>query len=180
VPTSQLAAINDWLTSVAKVGRAYVLAGTGAARDDDPSGPVVEAQFDKNFAAYAPELGRYFDAQNALIGLEAASIARELVADPDMASSPDGARELPIMRAGLPKSLVAMLGILGEPGPSDDWRRARMPYLLALTTQAVKLNTPAELAPVRASVTALAEASDDATMHADLAEMAKTLGVGVS
>ncbi|HEY3890007.1 MAG TPA: hypothetical protein VGL73_15640, partial [Caulobacteraceae bacterium] len=112
--------------------------------------------------------------------LEAASIAHELVTDPDMASSPYGSRELPIMRAGLPKSLIAMLGILALPGSSDDWRRARMPYLLAVTTQAAKLNTPAELAPVRARVMALAEASDDATLRADLAEMAKTLGVGAS
>jgi hypothetical protein len=176
VPMSQLAAINDWLTSVSKVGRAYVLAGTGAARDDDPTGPTVEAQVDKNFTSYAPELGRYLDAQNALMSLEAASIARERVAEPAMLSTPDGQQELAAMRGPLLKSIDAVLVILAHPGPTAEWRRSRMPYLMALTTQAMKLNTPADVAAVRAHVLTLAASSDDATLRVDLAEMAKTMG----
>jgi hypothetical protein len=176
VPMNQLAAVNDWLVSVAKVGRAYVLAGTGAARDDDPGGAVVEAQVDRNFAAYAPELGRYLDAQNALMSLEAASIARERVAEPAMSSTPDGEKELAAMHGPLLKSIDAVLVILAHPGPSPEWRRARMPYLLALATQAMKLNTPADAAAVRAHALTLAASSEDATLQVDLAEMAKTMG----
>jgi len=152
------------------------LAGTGAARDGDPTGPAVETRVNQNFAAYAAELGRYLDAQNALMSLEAASIARQLAADPAMAASPDGAKQLAIMRAPLIKSLDAMLVFLAQPGSSDDWRRARMPYLLALSAQAAKLNTPADLAPLCAHVAALAAASDDATMQADLGEMERSWG----
>jgi hypothetical protein len=176
VQMDELAGVNDWLVSVAKVGRAYVLAGTGAARNDDPTGPAVEAQVNKNFAAYAPELGRYLDAQNALMSLEAASIARQLAADPAMGTRPGDAKQLAVMRAPLIKALDAMLVFLAQPSSSDDWRRARMPYLLALSAQAAKLNTPADLAPLRAHVAALAAASDDATMQADLGEMVRTLG----
>jgi hypothetical protein len=176
VPMSQLPVIDDWLTSVEDVGRAYVLAGAGAARDDDPSGPVVSAQVDKNFAAYAPELGRYLDAQNALTSLEAASIVRQLAADPASADRPDIARKVAAFHGPLIKDLQAMLFFMGVPGPSDDWRRARMPYLLSLSTQAAKLNSPADLAPLRTSIMAVGEASDDATLRADLGEMLRDLG----
>ena len=53
-----------------------------------------------------------------------------------------------------------------------------MPYLMALTTHAMKLNTPADVAAVRAHVLTLAASSDDATLQVDLAEMVKTMGGG--
>jgi hypothetical protein len=80
------------------------------------------------------------------------------------------------MRGPLLKSIDAVLVILAHPGPTPEWRRARMPYLLALTTQAMKLNTAADVATVRAHVLTLAAASNDTTLQVDLAEMAKTMG----
>jgi hypothetical protein len=176
VPMSQFPAIDDWLSSVATVGRTYVLAGTGAARDDDPSGPVVAAQVDKNFAAYAPELGRYLDAQNALMALEASSLQRQLAADPAWAHDQGHAKGLAILRSTITRGVGPMLALLAQPGPTDDWRRARMPYLLALATQVAKLGDPADLAALRTQAQTTYNATDDETLKADLQYMASVLG----
>jgi len=178
VALSQLPDIEDWLSSVATVGRTYVLVGTGAARDDDPTGPAVAAQVDRNFAAYAPELGRYVDAQNALMALEASSMLRQLAADPGWARDPGHARGLAALRTGVTGGVGATLAILAQPGPTDAWRRGRMPYLLALTTQVAQLDDAAGLAALRARAQATYNTTDDLTLKADLQEMARTLGRG--
>ncbi|HEX3920496.1 MAG TPA: hypothetical protein VHW60_24405 [Caulobacteraceae bacterium] len=175
VPLSQLDEINDWVRSVISVGRTYVLAGTGAAPYDDPTGPVVEAQVVKNVAAYGPEVGRYIDAQNALLALEASSLLRQQAADPTWPRDPAAAKGLATMRSNLTLGLGAMLELLAQPSLTDDWRRDRMPYLLSLATQVAKLGDAADIATVRAKIQTTYNATDDATEKADLQYLALTL-----
>ena len=69
VPWSDLLTLNKWNFAVIKVGLVYMLAGTGAsdltALNDIPD---AGAKVDRNTVVFAPELGRYFDAQLRLQG----------------------------------------------------------------------------------------------------------------
>ena len=69
VPWSQLLTLNKWNLAVIKVGLVYMLAGTGASDLTALNNiPGASDKVDRNTVVFAPELGRYFDAQLRLQG----------------------------------------------------------------------------------------------------------------
>lgn len=123
-------------------------------------------------------LGGYLGAQNAPMALSASLLLRQQAGDPTWPRDPVKARGAAIMRSSISRGLGAMLGILAQSGRPDEWRAARMPYLLALATQVAKVGDPAGLAALRARAQSTCNATDDPTLKAHLQYMARTLGAG--
>src|SRR5580704_2745649 len=69
LPASELGNVNEWMLQVLTVGTVYYFAGTGytdfskVAGLDQAAQEKLQQQINKNVAAFAPEMGRYLDAQ---------------------------------------------------------------------------------------------------------------------
>src|SRR5665213_1125125 len=69
VGESDLGATADWSMAVVKAGAVYILAGTGIADFSKMTNdPKLPERINQNVVAFAPEMGRYFDAQLAVMG----------------------------------------------------------------------------------------------------------------
>ncbi|HEY2707498.1 MAG TPA: hypothetical protein VGI95_05535 [Caulobacteraceae bacterium] len=131
--------VNGWLGAVVKTGQVYVLAGAGDAAVPNPE---MGAIANKNMIAYAPEVGRYFDAQLALMGEESPMLAQFAADNPDSMKDPKRAAGLTQARNGVAQTLSSIIAALAVPGLTDDWRRARIKAMIAMTPKAAQLLTP--------------------------------------
>ena len=87
---ADLGALADWGSAMFRVGYVYILAGTGVADlANVPDDPKVLARAQRNVAAYAPEIGRFLDAELAAYGAMAKLVktdfgGREVESDPKL------------------------------------------------------------------------------------------------
>jgi hypothetical protein len=174
-PFTELDAVNDWLLSASRTGQLYLLAGSGATSVASPT-PAVNAQADRNLLTYAPEVGRYLDAELALIGEEGSMVAQFIAANPDAQKDPTRADGLVKIRAGLAATAGGVITIVSGPGPTDAWKEARASALLALAPHAALLLTPDARASLQTQATQAAAASTDPTLQSDLTQFAAAIG----
>ena len=169
-PISELGPVNDWVMSVARVGQVYTLAGTGLTTVTGPNAAtqVVETQAEHNVVAYAPEMGRYLDAQLSLLKVEADIVTRFLTEHPETLSDPARLAGLMKIRDGLAQSISGVIQTIGTEGVADDWRRARMPALQAIAPEAARLLATDARSQLRTQALALAGASHDAALKTSL------------
>jgi hypothetical protein len=172
---SELDAVNDWLLSVARTGQLYVLAGTGATGAATAT-PAMNEQAGRNILAYAPEVGRYLDAQLALMGEESAIVNQFIAANPDALKDPTRADGLAKIRAGIATTAGGVVTMVSSPGPTDAWKEARAGALLGLAPRAAQLLTPDVRASLQAQATQAAAASTDPTLQSDLTQFAAAIG----
>jgi hypothetical protein len=141
---AQFLDVNNWLLDVVKVGLVYVTAGTGLA--DFLNTPTVtseqQAQMNANVIAFAPEMGRYYDAQLAVSKAEIDLVVAELAAHPDPYKSGTKAQGVAEMRAGLTQTISGVLETFQLPGIDPGWLEDRIPALRALTPSAAKFLDP--------------------------------------
>lgn len=167
VPMDRLEDINGWLLAVAQSELVYLLAGTGYANLDDLSKATdidkINTALNRNAIIYAPEMGRLYDAQLAVMGALCDTVAAEESAHPD---SPDNAKVqsgLDKIRSGVVQAVTSLLVEIGFDGMSDDWRTARIAALRSFAPQAVKLLGATERTTLRdaasAAVASLPETS---------------------
>jgi hypothetical protein len=68
-PMAELGHLNAWNLAVLKIGVVYILAGTGATDISAlANDQATQQRVERNTVTFAPEFGRYFDAQLALQG----------------------------------------------------------------------------------------------------------------
>ncbi|HEY1753106.1 MAG TPA: hypothetical protein VGG29_17745 [Caulobacteraceae bacterium] len=171
-PFSQLDPINDWLGSINRVGITYILAGTGVT-DISKATADVGPQTLRNVVAFAPEMGRYYDAEMAVTGAEAATISQELAAHPDEMKSGESADGLTKMRGGVAQMMSGVMATLAETNNTPDWKAARAKALAAMAPSAARLLTPDAKAGLRASAS---QAAADPALKAALNQVATTMG----
>jgi hypothetical protein len=178
VPWNQLLTLNGWNLAVIKVGLVYMLAGTGAsdlaALNDKPD---AAAKVDRNTVAFAPELGRYFDAQLRLQGAIMDTVQEFLrTAQRAQLENPQFKSGVGQIRSGVAQTITGMFGTFTLEGTTDDWRRARLVVANAIAPKAAKFLPPEEAGSVRAAALEIAGQMSDAKVKDGLTRFAKTLG----
>ncbi len=157
-----VANLNAWQVAVQRIGTVYLLAGTGLTSAELPTDPKAVDRINRNTTTFAPELGRYVDAelwiQVALIDtfrrfLETAPRSR--IDDPKVRSG------IAQVRTGLAQSVTGMVLMLDNQGLRDEWRRARLPAFWALGPLAAKFMLPEDVRTLRETVAAIANKTKD-------------------
>jgi hypothetical protein len=140
-----LGPLADWSASSARVGNAYILAGTGVS---DPSKLVSDektiALTDRNIVTYQAELGRYLDAELVL----SAAIARIIAADKTGAKA-----GIDRVRGGMAQTMEGAIAALTINGLTPAWRGARAAALVAAAPPAAALLLPDQCKSLRAAAT---------------------------
>jgi hypothetical protein len=136
--------------------------------------PKLLQLIDRNTAAYAPEIGRYEDAQLAISGAIA-----QIVAANSSGAGPDGKPNLTDgqqkVRDGIAKTINGVLQTFVVDGISDDWRLARLSALDSVAAKAAKLLAAEQCSAVRDTSSAVSAAMSDAEVKAGLATFAAAL-----
>jgi hypothetical protein len=131
LPMSELNRVNEWQKAILDVGVVYILAGTGidniANIGKDPS---IGPRTDKNGVDFAPEYGRYIDAQLGVTTVMLRMINAHLAANPG-----DRAKFGPALGqifGGAAQQMAGAITTLAIPDHVDAWRKQRLPVMLAL------------------------------------------------
>jgi hypothetical protein len=171
-PFSELEPVNKWLLAVVKTGQVYVLAGTGVSDVANATGPGVGAKADQNVVTYAPEVGRYLDAQTAIMGVESAMIAQFAAANPDAVKDPVRADGMAKTQVGVTQALGSELSVLTDAAPSNDWKEARAKALVAVAPQAALILPPTDWQALQAAANQAAAQTTDPALAAQFKDFA--------
>jgi len=179
VPFSDLSKLNDWTMKVVSVGSVYIFAGTGipdfahlSTLDEKQQEQIV-----KNTVAYAPEMGRYFDAEVRLEKALVDSAMAELTAHPASFQNPQAQGGLTKMRDGLKQTLTGVIATFLTPGLDIGWIRARIPALIEIAPSAVKFLSPEARQELRDIAHQVAGQLDDEAAKNGLANFAQAIGL---
>jgi hypothetical protein len=169
--------VNNWLMEVVNVGLVYVTAGTGFSDFTTLASHTTAAQtqMNANVIAYAPEMGRYYDAQLAVSKVEIDLISAELAAHPDDYKTGPRAQGVGEMREGLAQTLSGVVETFQLPGIEAAWLRDRLPALLALAPTAAKFIETDAKQRLRNLALRVANASSDDAIKAGLNSFAQAM-----
>jgi len=144
LPWSDVEKLTDWSKAAIKVGLVYYLAGTGT-KDLNvvANDPKLTQKANQNTVTFAPEFGRYYDAQinlySALIDTASAQI---LAATPEQRKDPEFRRTLNNISDGAAKSVIGLLHTFVLEGLPDEWQFLRVALLIKMTPKAAKFMAP--------------------------------------
>ena len=170
---SDIDAVNDWLSSALRVGEVYMLAGAGITDvSQAANNPTAEARIGQNTQTYAPEMGRFLDAELAIEGAEAASTSAYLAANPDAIQNADTAKGLDTTRGGFAQTAGGVIQTLADPATGNDWRQARARALIAFAGRAAPLLTDAQKQQLAQDATQAAAQAGDPQLGALLNQFA--------
>jgi hypothetical protein len=174
---AQFLLVNDWLFQVVNAGIVYVTAGTGVENLlTAPSvTPQQQQQMNANVVAFAPEIGRYYDAQLAVTRVEIELVMGEVVAHPDEFKSGNRAQGVDQMRSGLTETLKGVLTTFQISGADPAWLRDRLPALAAIAPSAAKFLQSADKQQLHDLAQTVAGAMTDNTIKTGLTSFAKVL-----
>jgi hypothetical protein len=179
LPSTTMGEVSDWLLQVVKVGSIYILAGTGYS-DFSQLGSIdaaaqqkLQQQITKNTVAFAPEIGRYFDAQLAVTEALVWSVSADMAARPNEFKSAHAKKGVGQMRAGLANTLTGVVTTFPTEGLSDQWRRDRLPAMAAIAPKAAALLLPAQRKSVHDVALQVAAEMSDASVKSGLTAFAK-------
>jgi len=177
IPWDQLLTLNKWNLAVIDVGLVYMLAGTGARNLDElNSKPAADAIVDRNTVTFAPELGRYFDAQLRIQGAIMDTVQEFLrTAQSAQLESPQFKSAVAQIRSGVAQTLTGMFGTFSIEGVTDDWRRGRLTVANASAPKVAKFLVREQKVSVRAAVLQVADKMSDVSVKSGLLAFAKTL-----
>jgi hypothetical protein len=165
---AELDQVNDWLSSANRVGQIYILAGAGVT-DVTKATAANQDQVNRNTVSYAPEVGRYMDADLALMAAEARVVTKDLADNPSSASNPAQAKGLGEIRAGVTTTVTGVLTTLETNGLTDDWREARVKALIAVAPDLARLLPATSTQALSATAQQVAADSSDAALKSELA-----------
>ena len=184
-PMSKFGKVNDWLKADIKIGMIYTFAGTGLHDSDEAAAlpPDQKQRADlivgQNIMAFAPEYGRYLDAQMRIVRVEIAMIAREADQPPGRGGlNPQGIDQLRNADAALVDWFVSLADVSSI---NVYWRRARMTGLLAMAPDVARLFTEQQKASLRDKALAEADHIYDRELKAGLTSFANQMsGAGAA
>ncbi len=101
LPFDQLGMLNQWTVAILKAGAVYMLAGSGTADLAKAAGDAsLVEHIERNTAEYAPEMGRYLDAQIRIMDAMIRSVVAHIASDPQALENPNVRGGLAKIRAG--------------------------------------------------------------------------------
>jgi hypothetical protein len=172
LPHSDIQNVNEWSLRVLNIGAVYILAGTGYTDFSKLSNvgaaeqPKLREKIDGNTVAFAPEMGRYLDAQLDVMRALIWGVTADMSANPDNFKSEKSFNAVGQLRAGLVKMLVGFVTTLPIDGLSDQWRRDRIPVLTAIAPKAAAFLLPDQRKSVHdISIQVAQEISDPAVKN---------------
>jgi hypothetical protein len=176
-PMSALSNLNAWTIAVLKIGLVYTLAGSGLTDITALANrPDLIAKVNGNAVTFAPEMGRYFDAQVRLQGAVMDSVTAYLAtATKAELDRPNVRNGLADIRAGNTRTIVGVITTLPIDGISDSWRRERMSTLNEIAPKVVKFLPPENLTLLSQTVTDVAAQMTDPGVKTGLMSFAATL-----
>ena len=173
LPFSELDNVNAWNKAVIEVGMVYILSGSHAADLTKASAdPNFPKQVEKNTVDFAPEMGRYMDAQLDISRALLALLDKHLTAHPADREKANFKSGLPQVYGGAARTLASAISTLPTAGLSDAWRKARLPAMQGLAPQVNKI-VDADDAKTLADMSLQAgQGSNDAEFKAGLQKLA--------
>ena len=177
VPFAQISKLNDWLLRVLQTGFIYISSGTGIADIDKVASADEKAQeqIGQNLVAFAPEIGRYYDAQLAVSQAETDTILVEMAAHPDRFKTDRAAHGLATTRGGLTRTLIGVVTSFPEPGLDPSWIRDREAALMAIAPTVVKFLDADSRKQIVAAALQVAGTMDDQSVKDGLAAFANAI-----
>ena len=166
VPWSDLKLLEQWNIAVTRVGVMYYLAGTGkndlgAASQD----PAAIAKATQNTVTFAPEYGRYLDAQIKIhSALVSTAIAQMAAVTPEQAKDEEFKKTLNSISDATAEVMTGVLGGMALDGMTDAWLLGRVVPLLEITPKAARFLAPDD----RLKVKTVAAAVADRIQHPDV------------
>jgi hypothetical protein len=159
LPWTELKALDAWNKAAVKVGLVYYLAGTGAADLKALSkDPKANDRANRNAAAFAPEFGRYSDAQIRIhLALIDMAEAQRAAATEEQRKDAEFRRTLINISRGTAEAMTGLLGTFVIDSMPDDWLLSRVVVLLQITPKAAKFMTPADRERVKIAAAEVAE-----------------------
>jgi hypothetical protein len=174
LPFSELGKINDWNMAILQTGIVYLFAGTGitditqAAND-----PAVGQKANQNTVAFAPEMGRYFDAQLEITRVMLETIGQHLRANPADRDKPNFKSGLRNVYGGAVQTFASAVSTLALDGLSDVWRRERLPAITALAPQIALIADAEQAQGTRDIAAAVVQGSGDDVVKEQVGGMVK-------
>lgn len=177
VPFQALTALSERMMTGVKVGLIYMLAGTGTgdlkAISADPHGAE---KVNLNVVKFAPEMGRFFDFQLSIQGAVVDAVqARVKTAKPADLARPNFQAGLADIRQGSAHTLSGVIETLSVKGLSDEWRRARMPALIAMGPRLAQFLTAEQKQQLKELALASADRMTDAEVKSSLQAFAQAV-----
>lgn len=159
LPWSEIKLLEQWNAAITKVGLVYYLAGTGAADLDAlAKNPQAMAKASENTVNFAPEYGRYADAQIRIhSALISSAMAQMAAATPEQAKDAAFRTTLNAISDATSEVLTGLLGSMSLDGMTDAWLLGRVVVLLEITPKAAKFMAPDDRQRVRTVAAAVAE-----------------------
>lgn len=159
LPWSEIKLLEQWNGAAVKIGLVYYLAGTGAtdlgALSKDPQ---AMAKANRNTVEFAPEFGRYSDAQIRIHGaLIKAALAQTATATPEQSKDAAYRNTLNNISNGTAEAMTGLLGSMVLDGMTDAWLLARVVVLLEITPNAAKFMAPHDRLRVKTVAAEVAE-----------------------
>jgi hypothetical protein len=174
---AQFLDVNNWLADVVGVGGVYLTAGTGIADLSTATGFTADQQnrVNQNVITYAPEMGRYYDAQLSVSRAEIELIAAQLAAHPDDFKDGTKAQGIAKMRSGLTTQMTGVLSTFQLSGVDPEWLNDRLPVLHALALSAAKFLTADQKRQLHDLAAQLSGTMSDARVKSGLDAVAQAL-----
>jgi hypothetical protein len=159
VPWSDLKLLEQWNVAVTRVGLVYYLAGTGAADLQAASkDPATVTRATQNIVTFAPEYGRYLDAQLRIHGaLIDAALAQIAAATPEQAKEQEFRRTLHRISDASAEVFTGTIDGMAQEGMSDAWLLGRVVTMLDITPRAAKFMAPDDRERVQTAAVAVAQ-----------------------
>jgi hypothetical protein len=159
MPWSAVPLLQDWNRAALKVGLVYYLAGTGTADaavvSKDPQ-KILKAN--SNTTAFAPEIGRYYDAQLRIhAAMIDAATAQVAAATNEQKKDPAFRTTLNNISDSTAKIMTGLLGNFVLEGLPEDWLLLRVAALLDITPKAVKFLAPEDREQLKIAAAEVAE-----------------------
>jgi hypothetical protein len=175
LPWSDLKLLEQWNVALTKVGLVYYLAGTGAADLQAASkDPATIAKATQNIVAFAPEYGRYLDAQlrvhSALIDVALTQIA---TATPEQAKEQEFRRTLHRISGATAEALTGAIDGMALEGMTDAWLLGRVVTMLDITPRAAKFMAPDDRERVQTAAVAVAQRVKNTDVQSGLNAVAR-------
>ncbi len=176
-PMADLDKLNGWMLRVVRVGSVYVFAGTGIADISQIKGldEKQQQQITKNSAAFAPEVGRYFDAEIDLEHALIDAVEAEMKAHPEKYQSAQSQHGLASIKGGLKQTLGGALSSFVTPGITTAWMRDRLRPLASIAPSIARNLAEADRRELADFSRQVATRIDDAEVKGGLENFAKVL-----
>lgn len=146
LPWTAVALLEQWNKAATKVGSIYYVAGTGTsdilevAKDQKK---IIKAN--SNTRAFAPELGRYYDAQIRLhAAMIDAAMAKLVAATDDEKKDVEFRKTLNFISDSSTGSIMGVFGAIIMDGVQEDWILSRVVVLLEIAPKAAKYMSPSD------------------------------------